>query len=1222
MKKLRRIASIAAALVVGTSSLVAAPMRNSANAAYGVGGTGNNVVEYLDRGINAINTGNGMFISWRWNANDADDAEFRLYRDNNLIYTSKSGDATSYLDKDGKSSSKYRVDTLTGGKVVSSEECRLITNSNYFNIPLKKPGSNYTPNDCSVGDVDGDGQYEIFLKWDPSNSKDNSQEGKTDNVYIDCYTLEGKQLWRIDLGKNIRAGQHYTQFLVADFDLDGKAEMTCKTADGTVDGTGKVIGDASKDYRNSKGYVLDGPEYYTLFDGATGKALDTVNYEFPRGKVSDWGDNYGNRVDRFLGTVAYLDGVRPSAVSVRGYYTRMTVVAYDVVDKKLKVKWKHDSGNDKKKGYSGGNHNCMPADVDNDGKQEIFLGATCIDHDGKVLWANGRGHGDAMHLGDLIPDRPGLEAWVCHEEKEQGGVSLLDARTGEAIFHKHTGKDTGRCAADNVYAGNKGAEFWGAESGNVYDSTGKAIGTNRPAQNFFIYWDGDLEREILDGTKITKYTSPTKIDTIFTANGCTSINSTKSVPCLTADIMGDWREELIMAASDGNSIRIYCTPTPTKVRLTTLMHDVQYRAQVATEQNCYNQPPHVSYYLGSDVALPERPNVKLNNAPQSSVPDTPGTSDTPDTPPTVTAVSMKFDLGANAQNGFTSVSANNKYDKNKGYGFSGNDVKDVAAAGKNELSDAVQFTGNTTFDVDLPNGLYKVKVTLGNTSRTSVYMENQLQIVNMTNNNAVDEILIPITDGQLNIRAAAGKSGTAFSISSIEIDKVSDEAVLPSTIWLCGDSTVCNYYPLDTSTQGGWGQMLGHYVDKGWNIRNMAASGSYAQDFANAGNFATIEKYGKTGDVFIISIGINDSKYYDGAEYKKIITDMVKRAKAKGMDVILVKQQGRDGDAQRNPLLTSRWFAAELDQVGKEQNCQVVDLFKLWQDYCISVGAAKTTAMYMSGDTLHPNRSGAEKLAELFASQFGQKPSDNAQGTPSVPPVSSGTLEGKLVKNLVVKDTANSDDWSISGSTSTGGTIFGDRDYTYNSLPDVIKGAEAIMTACDSKNTDSVLAEFTAGADIDVYILLDTRVEENASVPAWLSDWAKTGLTAESSNDVTFSLYKKTYGSGETVTLGTNGMSGNVINYTVFVKEADGASSEQPAVTLWGDANCDGNVTVADAVAIMQHIGNRDKYGLSAQGLANADVDGAAGVTASDSLVIQQIDAGIYKQSDLPLGSK
>ena len=293
-------------------------------------------VEYLDRGISAINTGSGMLVSWRYLANDDNNAEFNLYRNDTLVYTSKAGNSTCYLDKDGNASSIYKVETVSGGKVISSDTCKMISNNSYFDIKMDVPtgsGCTYSPNDCSVGDVDGDGQYEIFVKWDPSNSKDNSQKGKTGNVYIDCYRLDGTKLWRIDLGVNIRAGAHYTQFLVADFDLDGKAEMTCKTADGTVDGQGNVIGDKSKDYRNSNGYILSGPEYYTLFDGATGKALDTVNYEYPRGDVSKWGDKYGNRVDRFLGAVCYLDGNKPSAVSVRGYYTRMTAVAYDVVDK-------------------------------------------------------------------------------------------------------------------------------------------------------------------------------------------------------------------------------------------------------------------------------------------------------------------------------------------------------------------------------------------------------------------------------------------------------------------------------------------------------------------------------------------------------------------------------------------------------------------------------------------------------------------------------------------------------------------------------------------------------------------------------------------------------------------------------------------------------------------------------------------------------------------------
>lgn len=574
--------------------------------------------EYLDRGISAINTGSGMLVSWRFLANDSDSAVFQLYRNNTLIYTSSAGESTCYLDKSGKSTDQYRVDTVEGGKVVSTANCTMISNQNYFQLNLDPPtgsGCTYSPNDCSVGDVDGDGMYEIFMKWDPSNSKDNSQKGKTGNVFIDCYRLDGTRLWRIDLGKNIRAGAHYTQFFVADFDCDGKAEMTCKTADGTVDGKGKVIGDASKDYRNSSGYVLSGPEYYTLFDGSTGAALDTVNYEPSRGTVSKWGDSYGNRVDRFWGTVAYLDGSKPSVVTGRGYYTRMTATAYDVVNKKLVKRWAFDTGNDKSvAGYGDGNHNSMAADVDGDGKQEIITGSTCIDDNGKVLWCLNKGHGDAMHLGDLLPDRKGLELWICHEDKPYG-VSLVDASNGKIIFHKDGSGDTGRCCADNVWTGNKGAEFWGLGN-DVFDGSGNTLSCRRPAVNFLSYWDGDLEREILDGytdspATISKMGADGKLTTLLTTDGYYTCNTTKGTPCLSADIFGDWREELIVRGADSKSIRIYCTPYDTDYRITTLMHDPQYRVQISAQQTAYNQPPHPSFYLGSDQPLPARPSVTV-----------------------------------------------------------------------------------------------------------------------------------------------------------------------------------------------------------------------------------------------------------------------------------------------------------------------------------------------------------------------------------------------------------------------------------------------------------------------------------------------------------------------------------------------------------------------------------------------------------------------------------
>lgn len=613
MRMRKKILSIAAALCIA-GSMVCIPDYSEANAASGY------VVENLDRGISAISTGSGMMVSWRFLADDSDNSIFKLYRNNALIYTSNVGNATCYLDKDGKSTDTYKVETVESGTVVSSDTCAMQSGSNYLEVKLDVPkaqtsGITYSPNDCTVGDVDGDGQYELFVKWDPSNSKDNSQKGKTDKVFIDCYKIDGTKLWRIDLGVNIRAGAHYTQMLVADYDLDGLAEMVCKTADGTVDGVGNVIGDSSKDYRNSNGYILSGPEYYTLFEGSTGKALDTVDYNPGRGTVSKWGDSYGNRVDRFLGAVAYLDGVKPSAVTVRGYYTRMTACAYDVVNKKLVQKWYFDTGNDKTKpGYGDGNHNCMPADVDNDGKQEIVLGATCLDDDGSVLWCLNTGHGDAMHLGDLLPDRKGLELWICHEDKPYG-VSLVDASNGKTIFHKDGDADTGRCCAANVWTGNDGAEFWGLGN-DVFDGSGNTLSCRRPAVNFLSYWDGDLEREILDGytdkpATISKMKNDGTLTTILSTDGAYTCNTTKGTPCLSADIFGDWREELIVRASDSKSLRIYCTPYETDYRITTLMHDPQYRNQVAGQNISYNQPPHTSFYLASNYKLPERPNVSV-----------------------------------------------------------------------------------------------------------------------------------------------------------------------------------------------------------------------------------------------------------------------------------------------------------------------------------------------------------------------------------------------------------------------------------------------------------------------------------------------------------------------------------------------------------------------------------------------------------------------------------
>lgn len=359
------------------------------------------------------------------------------------------------------------------------------------------------------------------------------------------------------------------------------------------------------------------------------------------------------------------------------------------------------------------------------------------------------------------------------------------------------------------------------------------------------------------------------------------------------------------------------------------------------------------------------------------------------------AASYKFDFGSRGtQSGYIGVSASTGYNAGQGYGFNtpGN-MKDVNASGSGALSDAVQFvtSGNkssNTFNVDLDKGLYQVSVWLGDTMRTSVAAEGMLQLINLTGNNAYDTFQIPVTDGQLNLNCTAGKEGYAYTLSALEITKISDDPTMKPTIWLCGDSTVCNYYPLESSQRVGWGQVFGEYIDTStYQIRNMAASGQFAKGFVTGGQFDAIEAYGKPGDLYYISIGINDTNYSNADEYYQVVTDMTKRAKAKGMTVILVKQQGRADDISRNPLLTGRWFGGQLDQVGSEQSVQVIDLFNLAQNHFLSIGQMATSALYDAGDTLHFNRSGARVLADLVA-----KATDFA-GTPVEP------VEGAVMQN-------------------------------------------------------------------------------------------------------------------------------------------------------------------------------------------------------------------------------
>jgi hypothetical protein len=757
---------VGSAIRVATAAATAAVvMFTAAPAATGVptGVTGHDrdgiQLERLDRGLVAVSTANGVFLSWRLlggevfghTATGMAGPAFRVYRDGALVATVT--DSTNYLDPAGTAESTYRVAavlrgrTLDRGRGVSVKPWA----AGFYDLPLRRPADGVTPtgeaytysaNDMSVGDLDGDGQYEYVVKWDPSNSKDVSQVGYTGPVYIDAYELDGTLLYRIDLGVNIRAGAHYTQFLVYDFDGNGRAEMMFKTAPGTkiirYARDGSVASERfitmprrdvragfshSDDYRLSaadyrehlvsmflgwrehpevvagrwpdtleeafgiapayqyplsrpdaealvdyfidvyapsrsarnnlrlfQGFIVDGPEYLTVFEGATGRELQTIRYK--PGRHDDglmWGDyalariEPGNRVDRFLAAVAYLDGKRPSAVFARGYYTRSTLVAYHWDGRRLRENWYVDSGwtpmtnpfNDGPHGRDGtdpefatittqGFHSLSAADVDGDGKQEIVYGSATIDHDGSLLYSSfdvlpegsaapGQlarlGHGDAMHVADINPDRPGLEIFVCHEGATFApyGMSMRDAATGEVLFGVYSGRDTGRAMIGDVLPETRGMEAWaslpgGSDSLGLYSAAGVLTPGPIPGTNQSVRWAADMTTQIVNGAlTVTPTVDDWRRGTLLTAAGTLTNNGTKGNPSLVADIFGDWREELLLRTADSSAIRVYVSTEVTDRKLYTLMHDPQYRVEIARQQTTYNQPAYPSFYLASDI---------------------------------------------------------------------------------------------------------------------------------------------------------------------------------------------------------------------------------------------------------------------------------------------------------------------------------------------------------------------------------------------------------------------------------------------------------------------------------------------------------------------------------------------------------------------------------------------------------------------------------------------
>lgn len=707
--------------------------------------TPQNQMEKLDRGLVAIPwSSTSSFVSWRLLGTDAKESTtFDLLRNGETIATDLK--VTNYRDTNVPTGAKYQVVTKVDGQPTATSEAVTTWKEKFLTLNLDRPKGGihkswndatdvayaYYPNDMSVGDVDGDGQYELFLKWESTHAQDNSySKGYTGNTYIDCYKvnfdgseeiIDGKSvncklLWRIDLGQNIRDGAHYTQFMVYDFDGDGRAEMMCKTATGSKDGQGDYVNQAATDatikghgnttdYRNSKGHILSGPEYLTVFEGLTGRAIHTTWYlpgragtgsSLPSGKATTeggselgkvstypsgfWGDNYGGRSERFLGAVAYINGADKPACGIfsRGYYTQAYVWAVSFDGNRLHTEWLHASPNttqslvfsskidnnqtwpkitvdgdvlqrnpirtapantggvkssDTSGGivgsntlYGNGNHNLSIADVDGDGCDEIIWGSAALNNDGSLIYATGYGHGDAIHLGKMIADSTDLYVFDVHEEKlttAHGSWDLHNARTGRIIWHGGSADaDNGRGMAAAM-TNMRGYQFWSGDERYPRSAiTGKTAIQKSCSVNFRIYWDGSYLDQLFDGSyqynrdkedglwdqsayanpTIQKWDGSSFTDVIKfnskTYNNAQTANYTKATPCLQADIIGDWREELIMwNKQDSAQIMLFTTWTSTQYAVPTLMHDHVYRMGIAWQNTAYNQPPHLGYFL-------------------------------------------------------------------------------------------------------------------------------------------------------------------------------------------------------------------------------------------------------------------------------------------------------------------------------------------------------------------------------------------------------------------------------------------------------------------------------------------------------------------------------------------------------------------------------------------------------------------------------------------------
>ncbi|MFB6340616.1 T9SS type A sorting domain-containing protein [Saccharicrinis sp. FJH62] len=576
-------------------------------------------MENLKHGLVAVKTNSGVFLSWRVLANEMKDVAYNLYKDGSLLNTEPISDISNYLDASGTTSSVYQVRPVIKGVEKNTNESASVWATNYKDIPVRKINGGYGTyelNDASVGDLDGDGEYEIIVKRLALNMDISS----TDYHYLEAYKMDGTFMWAVNMGPNIYNAVEFN-FLVWDLDGDGKAEVALRTSEGFIDGVGNQMGDVDGDgktnYRysiSSVGYRMEGPDYLSVLDGMTGEELARAEY-IHRGPITDWGkDDGGHRSTKCMFTVAYQDGKTPSIVISRGIYERIAMASWKYSNGSLTQNWYFDSNSHPD--YAGqGYHNLTQGDVDDDGRDEVMYGSMCMNDNGQGLYSTKLGHGDAQHLSDINPYRKGLEFFGCLEN--YAGGDYRDAGTGEILFYKNIGRDMGRAGCADITPDYPGMEMWGPSGFPFLSSTGDAITNLSPpgSMNFFIWWDGDLSREMLDhawydnygiGT-ITKYNNGANTQ-LLRAEGTRSDNWTKGNPALSADVLGDWREEAIWRTADNSALRIYTTTYPTSVKIYTLMNDPQYRAAIGWQPNSYNQPPHPGFFIGNDMdSVPPAP---------------------------------------------------------------------------------------------------------------------------------------------------------------------------------------------------------------------------------------------------------------------------------------------------------------------------------------------------------------------------------------------------------------------------------------------------------------------------------------------------------------------------------------------------------------------------------------------------------------------------------------